>query len=216
MEEFNISKDIPLFKDEKVNDKVKNLSMTLFRENSNVNSIIYNICALRKILKENSKVEIIVDSDFQTERGQVKVKYDFYDIMLRIFGFKKRTIQKILACEKFLEKDLIDNKTGLMKCFHGFSLTKMFELLPLKEKAIEYCQEGFLTSAYTVRELRLKVEELLGKETVQKDKNVNDFDLNEEYTLNDFKTRWTKTGLIDIAFSLYTNYRGYLLGQKKK
>lgn len=218
MEEFNISRTIPMFKDENVNESIKKLSKMLFRETYNVNDLIVSVCSLRNLIKGKNKVEITDESEFQEERGQIKMKYDFYDIMLKIFGFKKRTIQKILACEIFLS--YVDNgqiflTASLKNCFKGFSLAKLFELLPLKEKAIQYCEEGYLTSDYTLQELRLKVAELLGKEVAQKDKNVNDFDLNAEYTLNDFKTRWTKTGLIDIAFSLYTNYKGYIVGKDK-
>ncbi len=228
MEEFNISRVIPEFEDEKVNECIKNISVNLFSENHIVDSLIYNVYLLRKLIKEKTKIDITEFSDVQTENGQVKASYDFYDVMIKIFGFKKRSIQKILACSIFLNSEVIlGNKNQivinasnvkncfLFNCFRGFTLSKLFELLPLKEKAKEYCEEGYLTPDYTVQELRIKVQELLGKEVTVRDKNINDFDLNEEYTLNDFKTRWTKTGLIDIAFSLYTNYKGYLLGKKK-
>ena len=215
MEEFNILKDIPEFKNITINKCIKDLSVTLFAENHSTSAVIYNICKLREILKGNSTCETLCDCEYQMEDGRIKIKYDFFDIMQMIFGFKKRSVHKILACEIFLNRDDKGITSSLRKCFKYFSLSKLFELLPLKEKAIEYCQEGYITSDCTVRQLRLKVDELLGKEVVQRDKNLNDFDLNEEYTLNDFKTRWTKTGLIDIAFSLYTNYRGYLLGKKK-
>lgn len=218
MEDFNIPRTIPIFKDKNVNEIVKQLSQILFAENRNVGKLIAEVCNLRNLIKGKNKVEITDESEYQEEHGQIKIKYDFYDIMLKIFGFKKRTIQKILSCEMFLSYvngGQISTTISLKNCFKGFSLGKLFELLPLKEKAIEYCEEGFLTSDYTIHELRLKVAGLLGKETTQKDKTINDFDMNAHYTLNDFKTRWTKTELMDIAFSLYTNYRGYIVGKDK-
>lgn len=217
MEEFNISKTIPEFKNEAIDNCIKNLSVSLFRENGLVDDIIYNICQLRRLIKGTSTCEITEESEVIVENMSIKIKYDFYDITTKIFGFKKRTIQKILQCEKFLENS--SNGEGIVcslkKGFHGFSLSKLFELLPLGDKAIDYVMEGYITCEYTVQEVRLKVQELLGKEVIVKNKNVNDFDLNEEYTLNDFKTRWTKTGLIDIAFSLYNYCHGYMLGKKK-
>lgn len=216
MEEFNISRVIPTFENKEINECVKNVSVSLYSENHMVGRLIENVCNLRKLLKGRSTCSIAEDSESIQEKNILKIKYDFYDITTKIFGFKKRTIQKILTCEMFLGYELPSTKISLLSCFRNFSLTKLFELFPLKEKAVEYVREGYITSEYTVQELRLKVQELLGKEVIRKDKNTNDFDLNEEYTLNDFKTRWTKTGLIDIAFSLYTNYRGYLLGKKGK
>lgn len=217
MEEFNVSRTIPDFEDKRVNELVKSISINLLGQNRVTDSLIYDICKLRELIKGCSRVSIKENSEVEIKNNIYKLKYDFFDITTQIFGFKKRTIQKILACKIFLNDEFCQINNGKMKPgFHGFSLTKLFELLPLKEKACQYVAEGYIVSSYTVQEVRVKVQELLGKEVKQKDKNVNDFDLNEEYTLNDFKTRWTKSGLIDIAFSLYTNYRGYLLGQKKK
>lgn len=216
MEEFNVSKIIPEFADEKVNDLVKEISINLYKENNITDNLIYNICKLRELIKGLSQVEISENSEIEIKDNYYKTKYDFFDITTKIFGFKKRTIQKILACKIFINDDFISLNSGRFKQgFHGFSLSKLFELLPLKEKACEYVATGYINPSYTVQEIRLKVQELLGKDVTQKNRNLNDFDMNEEYTLNDFKTRWSKTGLIDIAFSLYTNYKGYLLGKKK-
>lgn len=216
MEEFNISKDIPEFADEKVNYLVKEIIVNLFKENNVTDNIIYNICKLREKIKGLSTVEITEDSEIQIENNLIKTKYDFFDITTKIFGFKKRTIQKILACKIFLNDEFAELNSGhFKKGFHGFSLSKLFELLPLKEKACEYVSNGYIVPSYTVQEIRLKVQELLGKEIKQRDKNTNDFDPNENYTLNDFKNNWTKTGLIDIAFSLYNKLKGYQLGNKK-
>ena len=219
MEEFNVSRTIPDFEDKRVNELVKSISINLLGQNRVTDSLIYDICKLRELIKGCSRVSIKENSEVEIKNNIYKLKYDFFDYsaVIKMQKYIKRTIQKILACKIFLNDEFCQINNGKMKPgFHGFSLTKLFELLPLKEKACQYVAEGYIVSSYTVQEVRVKVQELLGKEVKQKDKNVNDFDLNEEYTLNDFKTRWTKSGLIDIAFSLYTNYRGYLLGQKKK
>ncbi len=149
--------------------------------------------------------------------------YNSYKLLAK-FGFDKKAVSRYRqSYEKFIQGCVIEN-VSVKPYFHGFSPSKLFELLPLSYETLETAiDKKVIRPEMTVKEIREYLKTLKEgtdkAETVIEDPVINEEEIPlaynpvQEYEYSYFESK-TKNQLLNIVWELQKAYQK-LKGEKK-
>lgn len=218
MENFNIY-DIPEMEDEELQQLVLHLEKQFLSKQQNFATTCYYVYKICKYYEEHKP--LLSNKNKTTWYSAVT--------LLEKFGFDKTQVSRLKNCyERFVNvPSFIETENFyLLEKFFNYSPSKLYELLPLTDEAIDKCLEmGIVKSTMTVKEIRKIVKSLITgdkstklsspdalKEEINEEEIPMVYDPTKEYDFDYFKSK-TKNQLLNMIMSLQEAY--IKLKQKK-
>lgn len=202
-----------IFKSDILQERLIEFENSVLRLKDDELSFLYNLIRFKEVFLSGA-----------TEKWRLQVSNKggmyFYPFMLSNFGLNQSYVYKCIAVIKsFTNYDTCTNSANFcyLKDFKEYSLSKLFELLPLTKSELDKAlRDKSISSTLTIKQFRERVKEIKGKTKPEKKEKIE-----EEKTilLSTYKSelKALKLKVLDVVekylmvednFSVYNSARG--------